>query len=477
MLVSTGVLGLCLAAGLSVVSSLDLTTREEDTGADADEDEGPVVRSEDDPPNIVVFLVDDAGYADFGFTGSESFHTPRIDALAAESVRFTNGYVTASLCSPSRAALLTGRYQQRFGHELNPPPTAAIEAGLPRTVTTLADLLRGQGYKTAAIGKWHLGIHKELQPNQRGFDYFYGFLRGERTYFPQTAHGAQAMKRDNRVVDEDFEYLTDELGADAARWIDAHAGSPFFLYLAYGAVHMPLEALQSDLDEQDPDLVGNRRRLAAMTASLDRSIGLVLDALDEHDLADDTIVFFVNDNGAGGKNEGDNAPYRGGKSSLYEGGVRVPFTVRWPGVATADTVYDAPVSTIDIAPTALAAAGLPLGKVPLDGVDLAPWLGGKAEGVPHEALFWRQGTNWAVRQGDLKLVETKGKPPELYDLATDPAEATDLAAARPDDLAALRALWDVWDRDNVEPAFESNTEHRVSNKQGKAKGKKKAKSP
>jgi len=468
VLIGAGVFGLCLAALGGAMSHVDWSSPEPDTGLE----QTPPDRPPDAPPNILVVLVDDAGFADFGFQGSPNFKTPRIDSLVSEGVRFSQAYVTAPICSPSRAGLLSGRYQQRFGHESNPPLNGGPNAGLPIQVDTLADLLKTQGYTTAAIGKWHLGRARHFQPNRRGFDYFYGFIRGERSYFPQAEKGPQAIKRGTDHVEEEFPYLTDELGEDAARWIGENAHQPFFLYLAYSAVHMPLEALSEDLDGQDAALSGKRRKLAAMTQALDRSIGVVLDALDEYGLADDTVVFFLNDNGAGRQNQGDNSPLRGGKGNIYEGGVRVPFAIRWPGEFEPGAVYDPPVSALDIAATSLVAAGAEVPPI-FDGVDLLPHVKGTAPGRPHNTLYWRVGQSWAIRDATYKLLSSKGEPVELYDLVTDPEETTDLRATQPDIVASLQRRYDSWAAQLIDPVFMSATESRRKAKEKQEKKEKK----
>ncbi|MEZ4319262.1 MAG: sulfatase-like hydrolase/transferase [Myxococcota bacterium] len=467
-LVASGLCGLALAGLLGMFVT-------DDDAPEVEEEEVDRERPEGAPPNIVVLLIDDAGYADFGMNGSPHFQTPAIDALAAEGVRFTAAYVTAPICSPSRAGILSGRYPQRFGHEFNPPSNAGPEAGLPVTVTTLADVLHERGYATAAIGKWHLGRSGHFNPTRRGFDSFYGFLNGERSYFPMTQRGPQDLKRGTRHVPESFDYLTDELASEASDWIGAHAHEPFFLYVAFNAVHMPLDALREDVMAQAPELTGERRTLAAMTAAVDRAIGHVLDALEREEIGDETVVFLLNDNGAGKQNHGDNAPFHGGKGNLYEGGIRVPYVVRWPGVTDDGTTFDAPVSALDIFPTALAAAGAPP-REELDGVDLRPWLDGDRADAPHPLLFWRLGESWAIRDGSMKLLSDRGGTPQLFDLESDPGEQVDLSSQDPERVATLQRRYDAWNLQLAAPAFESATEERAGrvDKRRKRKGKAKA---
>ncbi|MCB9668763.1 MAG: sulfatase-like hydrolase/transferase [Alphaproteobacteria bacterium] len=416
-------------------------------------------RPADAPPNIVVLLVDDAGYADFSLTGSPTMRTPAIDGIAAEGVTFDTAYVAAPICSPSRAALLTGRYPQRFGHEHNPPPSLAPRAGIPTTEVLLSDRLKQAGYATGLFGKWHLGAAPPYLPNARGFDAFEGVLRGERSYFPGEPEGLAAWRVDGDVVEETFPYVTDRIADASIAFMEAHQSEPFFALVAFTAVHTPLEAHPADLAVQPEALQGQRRTLGAMTTALDRAVGAIDRAIHDLGLEDDTLVFFLNDNGAGVRNAGDNSPFRGGKGRLWEGGVHVPFVVRWPGVAPAGQRRAAMVSSLDIVPTALAAARVPLPSG-LDGLDLAGVLRGDTD-APHRAIHhWRLGTSWAIREGDLKLVVDKGADPALFDLATDPSESKDLAAARPDDVARLRALHHAWNAELVPPAFESNTSSR-----------------
>lgn len=402
------------------------------------------------PPDVVVLLIDDAGWADFSMHGSPDFHTPRIDALASEGVRFTAGYVAAPICSPSRAALLTGRYPQRFGHEGNPPVDGGPSSGLPLSEHLIPELLAPAGYTSAVIGKWHLGDHPRFHPNRRGFDHFSGILRGERPYFPGRTKRGEQWEVNGTPVAEEFTYVTDHIADEALAFLASEAG-PRFLFVSFTGVHAPLQALKADVEAADPGLPVKRRKLAAMTASVDRAVGRVLDAV-----PDDALVFLINDNGAGAKNHGDNQPWRGGKSRVYEGGIRVPFVVRLPGVPP--QVYDSPVSTLDVLPTVLSMLHLPV-PPELDGVDLVPFLDGRRTDAPHEALFWRLGTSWAVRRGDLKLVWDRDDGPGLYDLATDPSETTDLGDIP--ERRSLQEAYDTWNAQNIEPAFESATERRT----------------
>ena len=428
-------------------------------------------------PNIVIIVGDDMGYADVGFHGGQQITTPHLDALAAAGVRCTNGYVSGPYCSPTRAGLLTGRYQTRFGHEFN--PSGSPDRGLPLSETTLADRLQAAGYKTGLVGKWHLGGSAEMHPNSRGFDEFFGFIAGAHTYLP--GQGAP-IYRDREEVQE-TEYLTDALGREAVAFIDRHQDEPFFLYLAFNAVHTPMEAQEERLakfaDIADP----KRRKYAAMMAAMDDAIGKVLAKLDADGLSDNTLVFFISDNGGPtmattATNGSINAPLRGSKRTTLEGGVRVPFLVKWPGKLPAGKVYEQPVIQLDATRTALEAAGIDAAKDnKLEGVDLLPYLSGTVNGPPHEALFWRFGPQMAVRKGDWKLVKydpvvdggKKGATDaRLYNLADDIGEKNNVIAEEPEKAQELQAAWDEWNKSNVPPLWGQNEDGK---KKGPGKGK------
>ncbi|MCC6408328.1 MAG: sulfatase [Planctomycetes bacterium] len=412
-------------------------------------------------PNVVLIVADDLGYADLGVQGARDVRTPNLDRLAAEGVRFTAGYVTAPLCAPSRAALLTGRYGQRFGLETNPGSErdAAAGFGVPRDEPMLAERLKAAGYATAIVGKWHVGYEAELRPQRRGFDSFFGFLSGSSRYVARNLRNP-ILRGDEPTKVEG--YLTDAFTREAVEFIGAHAEQPFFLYVPFNAVHVPLEAPEPDRERFAGISDEKRRTFAVMLSKLDSGVGAILAALDEKKLSEDTLVIFLSDNGgATAENTSRNAPLRGEKPELYEGGVRVPFLVRWTGKLKAGTVEARPVSSLDVVPTVLAAAGLakgggrPDGKTddkPLDGVDLVPFLTGKSKARPHDALFWRIGKDSAARVGDWKLV-VHGDQTELYDLTEDLAEKTNLAKRRPEVVAKLRAAYEAWERQLVAPRW------------------------
>jgi len=425
------------------------------------------------PPNIVVIVTDDMGYADIGVHGSKDIPTPNIDALARSGVRFTNAYVSGPYCSPTRAGFLTGRYQQRFGHEFNLDVSDAdLEFGLPLSETTLADRLHAVGYRTAVFGKWHLGLAERFHPMSRGFDEFFGFLGADHSYL-NTEAGSLNPILDGKTIVDKTDYLTEAFVDRAVDFIHREKARPFFLYLAFNAVHTPLEVTQKYLNRFPKIADEQRRKYAAMLSAMDDGIGRTLAALSAEGLDENTIVFFFNDNGgptmAGTTiNGASNAPLRGSKRQTYEGGIRVIYVVRWKGHLPEKTTYDQPVIQLDVLPTAVAAAGIKIKhEWRLDGVDLMPFLVSKNRGRPHEALYWRLGVNVAIRKGDWKLVRTNERPlrvveastlndlrgAELYNLAQDIGEHENLASKYPEKVRALADDWRRWNNTLVKPLW------------------------
>ena len=416
-------------------------------------------------PNVVVIVADDLGYHDVGVHGCTDCPTPHIDSIAAGGVRCTSGYVSGPYCSPTRAGLLTGRYQTRFGHEFNPGPATAADEnfGLPLDQVTLADRLKKLGYSTGMVGKWHLGYLPQFRPQKRGFDEFFGFLGGAHSYIDAKADGANPILRGNEPVDEK-EYLTDAFAREAEAFIEKNKANPFFLYLAFNAVHTPMQADDPRLKKFASIEDKTRRTYAAMMSAMDDGIGRVIAKLQATDLTKNTLIMFISDNGGPTMpgvtiNGSINKPLRGSKRTTLEGGIRVPFFVKWPGQLAAGKVYEQPVIQIDILPTALAAAGIDLAENDtIEGLDLLPFLRGNEESAPHEALYWRFGRQMAIRQGDWKLVRydatvdgMRGQiaGPKLYNLADDVGENNDLMEKEPDKAAALQAKWDEWNESNV----------------------------
>ena len=407
-------------------------------------------------PNIIVIVGDDMGYADISCQGCKDIATPNIDSIARNGVRFTNGYVSCGVCSPTRAGLVTGRYQQRFGHEFNPgaPRQGSREnVGLPLTEVTIADVLKSSGYTTGIVGKWHLGEAPHFHPLKRGFDEFFGFLGGSHSYTDPGLGSGNPIMRGTEPVDEK-EYLTDAFTREAIAFIERHRDKPFFLYLTYNAVHAPLQAperYQSKFEQiNDP----KRRVYAGMMTAMDEGIGLVLGKLRTLGIEEDTLVFFVSDNGGPTQGNGsNNGPLRATKATLYEGGIRVPFMVQWPRRLKGGRLYEHPVIALDILPTAAVAGGANLPKErKLDGVNLLPFLTGEKKTAPHEMLFWRTGQNHAVRKGNWKWV-TMGGETGLFDLVSDISESKDIKAEKPDVVKELEKAFEQWNSQMVEPLW------------------------
>ena len=407
-------------------------------------DDQKIKLDKEQKPNIVLLFADDAGYADFGFHGSSTMITPNLDRLAASGVRFTQGYVSDPTCGPSRAGIITGKYQQRFGFEENNVPgymsdvSAAdgAEMGIPTEEKTIGDHLQAAGYKTGFYGKWHVGGADRFHPNQRGFEDFYGFRGGARSYFEyqkEPREPLNKMERNFKVFEEPKAYLTDQLATETVRFIEENKERPFFAFVSFNAVHTPMDATPEDLT-QFPKLEGKRKIVAAMTLALDRACGKIIAKLDELGLSENTIVVFTNDNGGPtDKNASSNYPLSGTKSNHLEGGIRVPFLMKWPGKIQAKSTYNYPISTLDLLPTFVAATGSQA-PIPqdIDGVNLWPYIDGVNKDKPHKQLFWKKQARAALREGDWKLIRYPDRPAELYNIAKDEREMNDQAAAYPD---------------------------------------------
>lgn len=415
-------------------------------------------------PNVVIFFADDSGYADFGFQESvrDDFKhlTPHIDSIAAAGARFTNAYVTAAVCSPSRAGMMTGRYQERFGHETNLPP--GTQNGLPLTETFGVKRLQKIGYKTGLIGKWHLGYPEAFHPNQRGYDRFYGLLQGSRSYYPYKKPSRDRVIRDNDTPTSESGYVTDRLGDAACAFIRDNKENPFYLFVSFTAPHGPLEPRKSSYDAQRIKHIDHdaRRNYAGLVVAMDDNIGKTLASIENTGLNDKTIVIFTNDNGGpGGKDSTSNYPLRGHKGSLYEGGIRVPWAMAWPGVIEPGSVIDAPVITMDILPTVFEAAGEAIDPSwRLDGSSLMPLFGSSGSQFPRRTLYWRRSGSLgpiALRDGNWKLLLRNAKDgrPELYDLSTDVGEQVNLSSRNPKILKRLEAKLDNWESELVVPLW------------------------
>ncbi len=428
-------------------------------------------------PNVLMIVVDDLGYGEVGCYGCKDIPTPHMDSIAANGIRFTDGYVSAPVCCPSRAGYMTGRYQTRFGHEFN---AIGIQnnkegIGLPTDETTIADVFQANGHQTGLVGKWHLGGSSPYHPQERGFDTFYGFLHEGHYYVPppyedvtsylritKMPDGTTAPLQKGRFIFDDHfhydelpydlenpimrgrtpiteeDYLTDALTHEAISFIEKNQNTPFFLNLSYNSPHSPLQAPNSYMEKFKHIEDIHRRVFAGMVSNLDDNIGKVLQKLKDLNLLEDTLIIFFSDNGGPTKElTSSNKPLRGDKGKLFEGGIRVPFMIQWTNHLPAGKVYHKPVIALDAMPTALAAAGLS-NAIPsnLDGVNLLPYLQKKNDNQPHDTLYWRYGNNIALRQGNWKLVRQSVKWGEegdfqLYNLANDISESNNLIDKKP----------------------------------------------
>ncbi|NWG45692.1 MAG: sulfatase-like hydrolase/transferase [Alphaproteobacteria bacterium] len=409
-----------------------------------------------DAPNIVIFFADDLGYGGVGVQGDREAVTPVIDSLAATGVRLTNAYANHPVCSPSRAALLTGVYQHRFGFEHNSgsPQNTSPKFGIAASVPTLPERLKAAGYATGMFGKWHVGFRPETQPTARGFDTFYGHLSGAHAYTPAGRQGRTAILRGTEPAPMP-RHLTEQLADEAAGFIDANKDRPFFVYLPFNAVHSPLDTTPEYLAKFAHVADEKRRTHLAMLLAMDDAMGRVMDRLKTHGLMGRTLIIFASDNGGPtAETTSSNLPLSGSKGTMLEGGIRVPTLLRWDGVLPAGTVYDGMAMGFDLTATALAAAGV-LPERGLDGVDLVPYLTGEREGSPHEALFWRAGPAGAVRMGAWKMIRV-GPDRYLFNLEDDIAERTDLASTLPGKLAELERAYSAWSGAMMDPLWVRN---------------------
>lgn len=399
-------------------------------------------------PNIVLFLADDLGGADVGCYGARDIRTPRIDSLARDGVRFTQCYSNGPVCTPTRAALLSGRYQQRFGLEW----ALTLQDrgyGLSPEHPTLARRLKEAGYRTALFGKWHLGREPEYRPNRHGFDESFGILGGNADmYSHRNMNGEPDLYENGEPVEKEG-YLTDLIADRSVDFVRRNARDRFFLYVAFNAVHWPFQApnLAKDVRTRATWFDGSRADYARMTESMDQAVGRVLAELDRHGLRDNTLVIFTNDNG--GERLSNNAPFFHRKGSLWEGGIRVPGLVRWPTRVPGGKTSDQPTMSMDFAATVLSAAGVQPRAPLLDGVDLLPVLTGSKPPV-ERSFFWRIERNdrkqKAARMGNWKYVRD-GDIELLFDVARDPGERTDMGYREPETLARLRGALADWEKD------------------------------
>jgi arylsulfatase A-like enzyme len=421
-------------------------------------------------PNVIIILADDLGYNDVGFNGCQDIPTPNIDRIAKAGVVFSSGHVSFGVCSPSRAGLLTGRYQYRFGYERNPLyVTTDSTMGLPLTEETMADVLGRSGYNSMLVGKWHLGAHKSLHPLKRGFNEFFGFLGGGHQYFsekwtlqnPEDANGEgeSYLTKLNRndIPVEETEYLTDAFSREAVSFVERNKQNPFFLYLAYNAPHAPLQATEKYLNRFQNIQNPKRRTYAAMVSAVDDGVGRLLDKLKETGQIDNTIIIFLSDNGGPtSDNASNNAPLRGQKSSVFEGGIRVPFAMQWTGKIPANSTYDKPIISMDIFSTVLAnIKGASKPKKPLDGINLLPFLTNKNSKAPHDFLFWRMYDrgNYAIINKDEKKMVVLKDSFYLYDLRKEINEKTNIMDKEKALAEEIRRARATWEKGMISPIF------------------------
>ena len=417
-------------------------------------------------PNIIIILADDLGYVDVSFNHGGDIATPNIDTIAHQGTRFTNGFASHPFCSPSRAGLLTGRYQHRFGHECNPAyDPGNTDLGLPKSEILLSTLLKEAGYVTGIIGKWHLGSADVFHPNKRDFKEFYGFLHGQHDYFKSNGDGKRIFLPllHNKELQPHPGYLTEAFTNEAVDFIRGHKDSPFFLFLSYNAPHSPLQATKKYLDQVRDIEDKNRRIYTAMVHALDEGIGKVLSALKQYSITENSLVFFLSDNGGDLSKGACNGSLRGGKISLYEGGLRIPFALMWPGMLPQNIVYNNQIISLDIFTTIAAAAGIELSPDrEYDGVNLIPYLLEEKQGFPHDRLFWRidNGSTYAVREQTYKMIVNK-KPQkiELFDIKADPFENRDISKEKPDEVIRLFHLIQDWEKKMIEPLWPSQAEY------------------
>ncbi len=432
-------------------------------------------------PNMIIIIADDMGNADAGFNGAKDIKTPNLDKLSETGVTFLQGYTTHPFCGPSRAGLLSGRYQHRFGFETNPAyDPSNLDMGCPKTERLISTRIKPSGYKTGMIGKWHLGSSANAHPNRRDFDYFYGFREGGHDYFKidtiegGTEHYLLPLEKNNKPAV--FEgYLTDVLTDEACGFIERSKDEPFFLYVGYNAPHSPLQAPEDEIAKYAHIKDPKRRVYAAMVDVMDQGIGKIVETLEKNGLRENTLIFFLSDNGGPissaenphNGNGSQNGSWRGGKGDFYEGGLRVPMLANWKGTLPAGLKYENPVISLDLSRTIVELAGGEVNAPQMDGVNLFPFLMGEKAGEPHKALFWRgyNHTLWSVLYNGKKYVKNKwNKDPEMFDLKKDPRETTDIISQNPELAKEMKALWNEWDKPNIPYQFLEFYQYKVEQK-------------
>jgi len=412
-------------------------------------------------PNFILIVADDLGYADLSLTGSKQIHTPNIDRLAEQGVNFTQGYVTAPVCSPSRAGLITGRHQVHFGHDNNiggsQPGFDANYLGLPLTEVTIADRLKKLGYVSGLVGKWHLGAEPHFHPLKRGFDEFWGYTGGGHDYFISRPDGKgyKCPLECNYKTPQEITYITDDKGDECVDFIKRHKDEPFFLFASFNAPHAPMQATEADLELFKNIADIKRRTYCAMVHRLDVNIGRIMQTVEEEGLSENTMIVFISDNGGPVNSNGSiNAPLNGQKGILLEGGIRVPFIMKWTKRIPSGEIFEKPVTSLDFAATFFEEAGGNInGESKMDGVNLIPYLNGTINSVPHESLNWRFTISAAIRDGDWKLVRLPDRLPMLYYLPDDISEQNNIALQNLKQTEAMLKKLGEWDVQQPHPIF------------------------
>ncbi|MBK1790449.1 sulfatase family protein [Persicirhabdus sediminis] len=415
-------------------------------------------------PNILFILCDDMGCYDPSFRGANDlFETPALDSIAAEGVYFDQGYVSASVCGPSRSGLVTGIYQQKFGMGENPNEAGWPEnpkfpmAGIPLDVKMISEYLQPAGYHTGYIGKWHLGMNEALRPNSRGYDYWFGFLNGAHSFIKSNMEFTGPPQfwptwKNDEIVPHDG-YYTDMFTDEGVKFIERNANKeePFFLFMSYNAPHAPWQ-MPENVKHQVEHIEDSKKQVyAGMVVSMDNGIQRLLDSLKEQKIYDNTLVVFLSDNGAPRDSMATNADLKGFKGSVYEGGLRVPFLMSWPKQLKGGQQYDHPVSSLDLVPTILEITGTDDHGTEFDGMNIMPYITGEKNEAPRQTFYWRRDDNYAIREGDWKLTFNNGRAGhhapilELFNIAEDPTESKDLSQKMPEKVQMLQTKFDSWD--------------------------------
>lgn len=417
--------------------------------------------SQNQKPNFILIVADDLGFADLSLNGSKQIPTPNIDRLAEEGINFTQGYVSAPVCSPSRAGLLTGRNQVHFGHDNNMGGNQLgfdpQYLGLPLTETTIAKRLNNLGYTTGLVGKWHLGDEPQFHPLKRGFDEFWGYTGGGHNYFTSSPDGIgyNAPIECNYKTPQAITYITDDKGDECVDFINRHKTEPFFLFASFNAPHAPMHATETDLELFKHIKNEKRRKYCAMVYRLDVNVGRIMDEVENQGLAENTLIVFISDNGGPtDSNASLNAPLNGQKGILLEGGIRVPFIMKWKGILPEGKTYENPVISLDFAATFFELAGGEISNEnKFDGVNLMPFLTEEKNEKPHDSMNWRFTISAAIRNGNWKLIRLPDRLPMLYDLSKDISEQNNVALQNLEITNTLLKKLGDWDVAQPHPLF------------------------